>query len=131
MNRILAILGYLWASPLTAFGLLWGLLCLCTGGRVQVVRGVLEFWGGVTRYILDRHLLARGAAAITLGHVIIGQTKADLDYAREHEHVHVKQYARWGIFMAPAYLGCSLYLWLRGKDPYMDNQLERESRGIR
>ncbi|HMO35323.1 MAG TPA: hypothetical protein PKA06_04710 [Gemmatales bacterium] len=81
----------------------------------------------MTRYLLEHHLLSKGAAAITLGHVILGQTREDLDYAREHEHVHVKQYERWGIFFAPVYLLCSLVLFLQGKDPYMDNPFEKEA----
>ena len=64
---------------------------------------------------------------MTLGHVIIGQTQSDLEYARDHEHVHAKQYERWGFFMVPAYLGCSLWLWIRGKRPYWDNPFEKEA----
>ena len=50
--------------------------------------------------------------AHTLGHTVLGQTDAALEIAREHELVHVRQYERWGPFMGPAYLGCSLVLWL-------------------
>jgi len=127
MNSLLTILGYLWAAPVTIMGLFLGLLTLLTGGRVQVVQGVVEFWGGIMKWFLKHHLLAKNAAAMTLGHVIFGQTRDDLDFAREHEHVHVKQFSRWGIFMAPAYIGCSLWLWFRGKNAYYDNPFEKEA----
>ncbi len=124
---VLTFLGYLWAAPVTLIGLLLGLMSLLTGGKVQFIQGVVEFHGGVMKWFLQHNLLAGNAAAMTLGHVIFGQTKDDLDFAREHEQVHVRQFARWGIFMAPAYLGCSLWLWLRGKNPYFDNPFEIEA----
>jgi hypothetical protein len=126
----LRLLAYLWASPLTLLGLFLGGLTLLTGGRAQVVRGVVEFWGGFGRWFLHRHPLVRNAAAMTIGHVIIGQTLVDLDCSRDHEHVHVKQFERWGLFMAPAYLGASLWLYLRGKDYYWDNPFEIEARRL-
>ena len=46
-----------------------------------------------------------------------------------HEMVHVRQYERWGPFFIPAYLACSLGLWLAGKDAYRDNPFEREAYG--
>lgn len=129
MKHLLTILGYLWALPVTLLGLLLGLLTLLTGGHMQIVRGAFEFWGGLMRLFLKHHFLAKNASAMTLGHVIFGQTLEDLTFARDHEHVHVRQFARWGIFMVPAYLGCSLWLWLRGKNPYFDNPFEKEAYG--
>ena len=35
----------------------------------------------------------------------------------------------WGPFLGPAYLGCSFFLWLKGRDPYRDNPFEREAFG--
>ncbi len=65
--------------------------------------------------------------AMTLGHTVIGRTEAALDMTRAHELVHVKQYEHWGAFMIPAYLACSLWLWLVGRDPYRDNPFERQA----
>lgn len=62
--------------------------------------------------------------AMTLGHIILGQTEAALDVSRDHEHVHVRQYERWGPFFLPAYLGCSFVLWMQGRDAYRDNPFE-------
>ena len=67
------------------------------------------------------------AAAMTLGHVIIGRDEWCLDSSREHELVHVRQYERWGPLFIPAYLSSSLYLWLRGRDAYFDNPFECEA----
>ena len=64
---------------------------------------------------------------MTLGHVILGASEADLDAARRHEQVHVRQYERWGPLFIPAYLAASAWLWLRGRDPYRDNPFERQA----
>jgi hypothetical protein len=62
-----------------------------------------------------------------LGHTILGQTGTGLDIARDHELVHVRQFERWGPLMGPAYLGCSLVLWIAGRRAYRDNPFEREA----
>ena len=65
--------------------------------------------------------------AFTLGHTVFGQTDAALDVTHDHERVHVRQFERWGPLMGPAYLGCSLVLWLAGRRPYRDNPFERQA----
>jgi hypothetical protein len=60
---------------------------------------------------------------------VLGQTEASLDLSYEHELVHVRQFERWGPLMGPAYLLCSLVLWLRGGRAYRDNPFEREAYG--
>jgi hypothetical protein len=119
----------LWAAPYTLLGLLIGTVGMATGGRMQWHSGVCEFHGGIaTRFLsllpLDRVL------AITLGHTVIGRDTLALELTRAHERVHVAQYERWGVLMGPAYLGCSLLLWLRGRDAYWDNPFEREAYGF-
>ena len=64
---------------------------------------------------------------MTLGHVILGRDQACLDRSRNHEHVHVRQYERWGPLMLPLYLAASGVLFLRGLDPDLDNPFEREA----
>ncbi|MDO8964417.1 MAG: hypothetical protein Q7W30_08015 [Coriobacteriia bacterium] len=44
-----------------------------------------------------------------------------------HEHVHVRQYERWGPFFLPAYAISSLVQLARGGDPYRDNRFERQA----
>ncbi len=117
------VLAYLWAFPTTCVGLLAGVLALSTGGRVQLRRGVIEFHGGFWGWYFVR----TGFAAMTLGHTIIGRNADCLDFARDHEHVHVRQVERWGPFFLPAYLASSLWAWMRGMRPYRDNVFEVEA----
>ena len=117
---------YLWVAPVTVPCLFFLPLAYLTGGRAQIVRGVLEIHGGLITVMLKRWLL-RPAAAMTLGHIILGRDQQCLEHSRTHEHVHVRQYERWGILMLPIYLGASTILYLRGFDPYLDNPFEREA----
>jgi hypothetical protein len=64
---------------------------------------------------------------MTLGHAVFGRDRAALDLTRQHEHVHVRQYSRWGLFFIPADLGWSSWLYLRGRDGYRDNPFEVEA----
>ncbi|HEX8324718.1 MAG TPA: hypothetical protein VF595_12495 [Tepidisphaeraceae bacterium] len=121
---------YAWAGPTTLVGLAAVGLSLLTGGRAAVVDGVLEAHGGFARFALRRlTLLPNGAAALTLGHVVLGQDVASLDSTRSHERVHVRQCERWGPLFLPAYLGASAVLWLMRRDAYRDNPFEREAYG--
>jgi hypothetical protein len=120
----------LWALPWTLLGLSMGLIALATGGGGQRVGRVLEFHGGLLQKLLRRVPIAGGAAAMTLGHVVIARTKPDLDRSRRHELVHVAQYERWGPLFVPAYIACSVWLWLRGYDAYLDNPFEVEAYGV-
>lgn len=119
------LLFVLWALPWTLLGLLVGLLGLATGGRVRRHGPVIEFYGGAVARLLK--LSPGKPSAMTLGHTILGRDAALLDAARRHELVHVRQYERWGPLFVPAYLLCSLLMWLKGKDPYLDNPFEREA----
>lgn len=121
---------YLWAAPATLLGLSLVPLALWQGGKVGVVRGVVEVHGGIITRLLKGWMPWIGSvSAMTLGHVIWGSNADSLRASREHEHVHVRQYERWGPFFLPAYLLASAYLWSRGRDPYRDNPFEREAFG--
>jgi hypothetical protein len=48
-----------------------------------------------------------------------------LQAIRSHEHVHVRQYERWGLFFFLAYPLASLLALLAGQRPYFDNVFER------
>jgi hypothetical protein len=121
----LRALGYAWAAPNTLLGACVLVPALASGGRARVERGALEIHGGFARWFLRR--VGRGASAMTLGHVILGQNRESLDWARDHEHVHVGQYARWGPFTLPAYALSSFLCWCRGRNPYFDNRFERDA----
>jgi hypothetical protein len=123
---------YLWTLPTTLVGLLFVPLALLGGGggRVRVVRGVIEVHGRLVGYFLRRCVpIAGGASAMTLGHVVLGRDQACLDASRDHERVHVRQCERWGPLFIPAYLLASLLVKLRGRDAYIDNPFEREAYG--
>src|SRR5262245_1412994 len=117
----------LWALPWSLLGLSLGLAALATGGSSQRVGRVLEFHGGLLDWLLRWVPITGGAAAMTLGHVVIARTAADLDRSRVHELIHVAQYERWGPLFVPAYLACSAWLWIRGFDAYLDNPFEEEA----
>jgi hypothetical protein len=88
---------------------------------------VIEFHGGGVKWLLQRFFRGQGALALTLGHTVLGQSDAALDIARGHEMVHVRQFERRGPLMGPAYLACSLVLWLMRRRPYRDNPFERQA----
>lgn len=119
-----------WAAPYSFLGLMIGLLGLPFGGRVQRSGRAIEFYEGGVKWFL--HQLPNGhfILAITLGHVVLGQTEASLAISRRHESVHIAQYERWGPFMLPVYCLASVYVWLRGKRFYRDNPFEREARAV-
>jgi hypothetical protein len=124
-------LNYVWAFfPGTLLGLIGVLLASISGGKIRRVRGCVEVHGGAVSRFLRRGmpwLGIRGAAAMTLGHVILGVDEYCLERSREHEHVHVRQYERWGPLFLPAYFVASLLAWKRGRHPYFDNHFEREA----
>lgn len=126
MKWAIRLLLWGWVAPNSAIGLFVGTLSLLFGGKAQLVQGCLEFHGPLIRWLLAR-LPPDGVAAMTLGHTIIGQNKPMLAMCRTHEHVHVRQYERWGPFFLPAYLGCSAYLWWQKRDWYRENPFEVEA----
>ena len=128
-RRVLLLLAIAWASPWTLLGLSIGLLALASGGAMQRTGKVVECYGGVLAWLLSKAPIVGGASAMTLGHVVVGRSRDDIERTREHEAVHVAQYERWGLFFIPAYFACSIWLWLRGGNPYFDNPFEREAYG--
>ena len=127
-TRVRRAAAYAWAGPTTFVGLAVVGVAMLGGGQVRRVDGVLEAHGGFATFALRRlTLLPGGAAAMTLGHVVLGVSSAALDATRGHERVHVRQCERWGPLFLPAYLAASAWLWLRGRDAYRDNPFEREA----
>lgn len=126
-NRLWRFISYLWASPATFLGCFIGFLALCFGATWQVVDGAVEVGGG--RISSAVRLLPRVMRfeAITFGHIILGNNFPALETHRLHEHMHVRQYERWGPLFFPLYLGSSLLQLLRGLDPHHDNHFERKA----
>ena len=114
---------FIWALPVTLFGLLLVGVGLLTGGRVHQVDVVVEQDRGLVGWILFR----LGHACITFGYVTLGVNPGFLDFYRDHERVHTRQYGRWGIFLWPAYLASSVWEFAHGRDPWRDNWFERQA----
>ena len=117
----------LWASPTTIIATAIGVLGLPFGTKFRRQGRTLEIYGGVVEWLLSKTPV--DALAMTLGHVIWRQNSASLDFCREHELIHVRQYERWGPFFIPLYFYYSFLMWLTGKHPYYDNPFEREAFG--
>lgn len=114
-----------WAAPASLVGVAVGAVALATGGRGQLRAGALEFSGGWIRPLFN--VMPIRPLAMTLGHVILGLNDDALRITADHERVHVRQYERWGPVLVPAYLVCSLVLWMRGRRAYLDNPFERQA----
>jgi hypothetical protein len=128
MFRLVRPLLYLWAFPASLLGLVLVPFALFGGGEAKLIDGVLEVHGGLATWLLRRGLPWVGSgAAVTLGHVVLGYDASCLQESRSHERVHVRQYERWGPLFIPTYLLMSLYAYLRGWDPYLDNPFERQA----
>ncbi len=125
VNRLLI---YLWVAPVTLFALPLVLLTRGSGGSVHLRNGAIEAAGGLLKTLFSRRIPFVGyGAAMTLGYVILAQDANCLNQSRTHEWAHIRQYERWGAFLLPAYFMTSLWLWLRGRQPYMENPFEREA----
>jgi hypothetical protein len=118
------LIGYLWASPVTVIGLALALLALLTGGSVHLRAGVIEVAGGLAGRLLRGNRLWHGGAAMTLGHVVFARDAECLERSRPHEEQHVRQFERWGPLLLPVYWMVGVWLWCRGRDPYLDHPLE-------
>jgi hypothetical protein len=118
---------FLWTVPNTTLGVVVVLVGF-SRASLRVVDGVLEAHGPVLAWLLKTLVpLSGGAAALTLGHVVIGVDAQSLEVTRAHERVHVRQYERWGPFFVPAYLIASATAALRGRHFYFDNIFEIEA----
>jgi hypothetical protein len=122
------LLRYLWALPTTCVGLLIAPAAMSPHGRISVVDGVLEMHSpliaALLRYVVP---IAGGAAAMTLGHVVIGRDESCLARTRCHERVHVRQCEAWGPAFIPAYLAAGLWGLISGKGMYQGNYFERQA----
>jgi hypothetical protein len=121
-------LRYAWASPTTALGVVFAMIGVLTGGRLYLREGAIEASGGLLSPLLRVAVpIPGGARALTLGHVVLGRTGADLEGTRAHERVHVRQCERWGPLFIPAYLSSSAWAAMRGRGAYRGNGFERQA----
>jgi hypothetical protein len=121
-----SLFAYLWVLPTTVFGLFFALIAYGLGATVKQRLGVLEVAGNTRTPIL--RALSKQFEAITIGHVILGKNHGTLKRWRSHEHVHVRQYERWGLLFPMLYILASFKALLTGKRFYWDNAFEIEAR---
>jgi hypothetical protein len=100
---------------------------MASGGKVRITAGVLEAEGGILPWLLSRVRRHFSIDAMTIGHVIIGQSRESLLRCRDHERVHVRQYERWGLLFPLLYLLSSAAALVSGRDPYRDNRFEQDA----
>ncbi len=127
MFRAARLLRYLWAVPYTLVGLALGVVAVLFGATMRRYHGAVEVYGGRVGALLARVPQPFAFSAMTLGHVILAVDRSALAQLRRHEHVHVRQYERWGPLFVPAYLLSSLVQLLRGRNPYRENHFERQA----
>jgi len=123
LKAVRRIFTYVWVFPISCIGLLLIPLVIATGGTVTRLSGNIETAGGFLSYLLSWLRIE----AVTIGHILIGPCQKSLRRCRVHEHVHVRQYERWGIFFPFLYLASSMIAYVRGRDPYRENAFEREA----
>jgi hypothetical protein len=103
-------------------------LAVVSGARWKLIQGTIEVAGG---RLGQRVSASRWRfAALTLGHVVLAVDERTLAGLRTHEREHVRQYERWGVLFALAYLMSSLWQVLRGADPYLANRFERQAYAV-
>lgn len=119
--------GLIWASPCSLIGLVLAIPLLLAGGEVQRCGRTVECWLRQERPDAGSRLARLPFVAITLGHVILGVSRSDLEWARAHEQVHVRQYEWLGPLFFIAYPLGSLLALLRGRRPYRCNPFELQA----
>jgi hypothetical protein len=119
---------YLWALPYTLVGLVFVPFVLLSRGRARVFRGVLELDGPLPAFWLRHVVLVKDAAAITIGHVVLGRDTTALSRTRAHERAHVRQFELWGPAFVPLYLLAGLWAFVTRQGAYRGNHFEREAR---
>jgi hypothetical protein len=114
---------YLWALPVSVFGIVLLPFVILSGGAVVIAEGAIEAEGPLTSCLFSRlHI-----DAIAIGHVVFGLSRDSLIRCRNHERVHVRQYERWGPLFPFLYLLASSAALIRGLHPYRDNRFEQEA----
>ena len=117
----------LWAFPVTLIGLAFAVLIGTSGGILDRRAIAWETYGGCAARILWLMNPWMHIDAITFGHVITARDAATATRLRAHEHVHVRQFSRWGVLFPIAYAIASLAAFRHGGCFYRDNRFEQEA----
>ncbi|GAC1406188.1 MAG: hypothetical protein NVSMB6_02020 [Burkholderiaceae bacterium] len=138
---MLALVGVVWALPLSLLGLIIAVPVLLAGGQVTIELASRTSSAGSRRGLLPA-LLVRGRVGdfllahhpfgamqgMAVGHVVIVHRDATLRRLLAHEMAHVAQAACWGVLFPFAYLSASAWAFSRGRDGYWDNVFEVAAR---
>lgn len=132
LNKLKKVLGYFWASPVTAFGLVYVLPIHAVGWYKWIgKKDDALVWQVTTKSPLWLKSMWKNWAGHAIGNVVVmnknvNESKTFLD----HEMVHVRQCMRLGIFQpiiyGIAWLG--IYLGCEASHPYWSNPFEIDAR---
>ena len=126
-RRIALLLRALWALPCFVAGALVGMAIVALGGSARRVDHTIEVALAVEQPHTPAWARQLRFSAITLGHVIVGQSHEALAALRAHERVHVRQYELFGPLFFVAYPGASVWALIRGRCPYRGNHFEKQA----
>jgi hypothetical protein len=127
IQRAMFMLRLLWVMPCSLVGVLFGIAVIGLGGSARRVGHTFEFALSVHQEQVPAWACRLGFSAITLGHVIVGQSHEVLAVLRAHERVHVRQYEFLGPLFFIAYSASSLFALVRGQCPYRGNSFEKQA----
>ena len=122
--KLTLFLRVLWAAPCSLLGAVLATPVLLAGGSAKRVGRAIEISYYPTMCPAGTVLRHLPFSAITLGHIIIAISGDEMARLRAHEHVHVRQYERLGLFFLLAYPASSLAAALRGQCPHKHNRYE-------
>jgi hypothetical protein len=125
-----ALLGIVWAAPLSVIGLLFGIPIVLLRGRIFLIHDTTPavlIRGPFADFLLERHPFG-AMCAMAIGHVVIAEEQGLTKQILTHELAHVRQAACWGILFPFAYLAASAWAILRGQDAYWHNTFEIAAR---
>lgn len=126
-RRIALLLRMLWALPCSMVGALLGMAIVALGGSARRVDHTIEVALAVEQPHTPAWARQLRFSAITLGHVIVGQSHEALAALRAHERVHVQQYELFGPLFFVAYPGASVWALIQGQCHYRGNHFEMQA----
>jgi len=113
------VAAFVWASPLTAVGLL---VAFVSGGRPRWQPDYRCFVTDGVRGPSAAALRLVGAQANAIGHVVLSRQGTSAPALLAHEAVHVRQAERLGPLLFP------VYLWMSARYGYRHHPIEQAAR---
>lgn len=120
------ILKQIWLGPVTTLGLLLAAFSKSKYSMPYYDGYLYEANGFILKFLNKGHF-----SAITIGQLVfikdLMRTIINRPSLLVHEHKHIQQGFKWGIFWPFAYLGASFWAYKQGLDIYHDNCFEVEA----